>query len=291
LALEAARYAPGSGQRAALQEALDVAAALDRHPQKPSAPGPAAALSLGLLLWAGPALAAAPALADVAARFTEARGLVASADLKGARAVLEDVLAAGHDGAHLRYDLGTLALEADDLGPAVWHLVTALRLNPGDDDAHHNLAVAQARRVDQLDAGAGGPPIGQGLPGFAVRLPPHGVRVAFGAALGMLGVVLLLLGLLAARPALGRLLGSAIVACLLTGGAFALRLYEEARLRAVVTADTTARKSPDEAGAEAFTAHPGLLGVVVDETAAFVRLRLDNGVDAWLPSKAVRVVP
>ena len=46
----------------------------------------------------------------------------------------------------------------------------------------------------------------------------------------------------------------------------------------------------DGAGEEDFIAHAGLVGVVVDESGAFLKLRLENGVESWFERKALGMI-
>ncbi|OGQ16827.1 MAG: hypothetical protein A2138_24260 [Deltaproteobacteria bacterium RBG_16_71_12] len=193
----------------------------------------------------------------------------------------------GIDGRDLRYNLGTLALELDRLGEAVLHLRTARRFDPRDDDVRHNLEVALARRTDRLAGEASTAPL------FALgeAVPPAAARFAFALPLALLGAAL------CARGALERRWLSIVVAALTAiaavGGAvwLARRTFEATREAVVLAVEAPAFKEPNESAATAFTAHAGLWGRVVDEEGAFVRVRLDNGLEVWLARAATAVLP
>ncbi len=230
-------------------------------------------------------------LATVDPRIEEAQQLAAHGETVAARgqyeAILRDLEAGGADGsAALHYNLGTLALNDDDVGAAVLHLLAAYRRDPGHEDVVHNLARAQDVREDRVEAGASASLSVATLGG---RLPPRGARVAAGLAFALLGVVF------AWRAVLGRRLPGVLVVLVTvvagaTLAAWGARRAFERRVLVVVLEPTVARSSPD-ARADGFDVHPGLSGERVDATAEWWRVRLENGLDVWLSSTAARVVP
>lgn len=232
---------------------------------------------------------AATATMAADARVKDAERLAAHGELSAARdqyqALHDELVTSGATtSAALHYNLGTLALSLDDVGPAVLHLTAATRRDPIDDDAHHNLEVALARRADQVSS--------TGSQAVGARLPAGPVQLAFGLALGLLGVVLAISGLGAGRfaAAVRRALGPVAVMVLVTGALAALRHHADGVDVAVTMLDTEARPQP-EASAKGFTIHPGLTGVVVAEQQGYLRLRLENGIDVWVEHAAVRLVP
>lgn len=222
-------------------------------------------------------------------RVREAERLAAHGELDAARAQLQTI----HDelqgsgaptSAGLHYNLGTLALGVDDVAGAVLHLAAAARRAPLDDDIRHNLEVALARRADQVSHSTAHAP--------GARLPPGPVRLAFGLAVALLGLLIALTSTTsgtAARVARAGLLPVGVVV-VIAAGLLLLRWQADASDVAVVMGDTEARSQP-EAGASGFTVHAGLTGVVVAEQQGFVRLRLENGVDVWIERGAVQLVP
>jgi hypothetical protein len=222
-------------------------------------------------------------------RIREAERLAAHGELEAARAQLQTI----HDelrdsgaetSAALHYNLGTLALGVDAIGEAVLHLGAAARRDPLDDDIRHNLDTALARRADQVSAGVAHAP--------GARLPPGPVRLGFGIAIALLGVVIALWGAGRGRVAdaarrLWPVFAGAVVVCAVLLG---LRWRADATAVAVVMGETEARPQPD-ASATGFGVHAGLTGVVIAEQQGFLRLRLENDVDVWVAHDAVQLVP
>jgi hypothetical protein len=232
-----------------------------------------------------------PVLLHVAAvdpRIAEAQQLAAHGETAAARgqyaAVLHDLQQSGADGsAALHYDLGTLALVDDDVGAAMLHLLAAWRRDPGHDDIAYNLARAQEARQDRVEASS------SSLGALGGRLPPRGVRLVAALAAVLGGFALALRGALGPRvPAALVAVTGVVVAVAFS--ALAARAAFDRRVLVVVMEATTARSSPDDK-ADGFEVHPGLTGERVDVTASWWRVRLENGLDVWVPARAAKVVP
>lgn len=243
---------------------------------------------VALLVLAG----ASPALA-ADARFAEAEALARKDEPAAATDLYRALLAEGKDGAALRYNLGTLALEEGRVGDAVLHLLAARRLAPGDDDVRHNLEVALEARADRL----GGEPVVSFVPALGASVSPAAARWGLAVPLALLGVALALLGVFdpSSRPR-ARKITVAVAATLavvaLAGGVVraARASVESTRVAVVVVDSTPALKDPEAGAPEAFVAHAGLYGDVVDETGGFLRVRFENGLEAWLAEADVRLV-
>ena len=235
-----------------------------------------------VVLCATAALASDPRLDDALRLAGRGETAAARAQLQ---TIHDELQASGAPtSAALHYNLGTLALSDDDVADAVLHLLAAARRDPTDDDVRHNLEVALARRADQVS--------GSGSRSLGARLPPGPVRLAWGAALALLGLVsgLALAG--TGRGArLGRsVLGPALVGAVVAGLFWWLRVQAESAEIAVILGDVEARAQPDSR-ATGFTAHAGLTGNVIAEQEGFTRLRLENGLDVWVERSSVRLVP
>lgn len=238
------------------------------------------------------ALGATGALAqDLAAKLGEAESLATRGKTAAAIDAYRALLDEGVDSQALHYNLGTLYLEEGELGRGVVHLKAALARAPDDADAAHNLDVALSTRTDQL--------VGVG-PGLSV-IEQLGRGIApTQARLAALAPWLLLMLTLAAAPWLPtrlRRLRAVVVAtmCVLSlagGGVLYARMQVEAQTLFVVVAEQTpALKGPSNDAAMNFEAHAGLFGTEQGSQAGYVRLRLDNGLEAWFSLDDVTRVP
>jgi hypothetical protein len=217
-------------------------------------------------------------------RLAQAEMLAKKRELDGAADLYRALLAEGRDGTDLRYNLGTLCLEVGDIGCAVVHLRAAARMDPRDDDVRHNLAVAFEARADRL-AGA---PVVDPLRVVGARVPPLVARWALALPLALLGFAFVLMAMLHSpvRATASTAAMVAAVASIVGGGVYACRVIVEATEEAVVIVpETPALKEPDPGAAVAFTAHAGLHGEVVGrslDASDLLRLRFDNGIEAWI---------
>ncbi|MFZ9886945.1 MAG: hypothetical protein ACO3JL_05525 [Myxococcota bacterium] len=238
------------------------------------------------LLTAGP-VTATPEATDRA--LDEAERLVVEGRRVAAIDAYRSLLSQGVDSAALRYNLGTLFLEEGELGHAVLHLETALLRDPRFEDARYNLEVARKLLVDHIDVP------NQGVPSRSSTVSRW--RTDELAWFSLLCLTLLA-GAAAAWPWTSqhrrakRLCSACVaVALVLTLSSTALlwgRLVDERTRRAVVLVrEVEARVAPAPEAAPTFVAHAGLLGTIVAEEAGYVRLRLSNGLDAWLPQTAI----
>jgi tetratricopeptide (TPR) repeat protein len=239
------------------------------------------------------------ALAVEDARLRQAEQLAKKKEREAAmdlyRAVLDDASAAAPklDGADVRYNLGTLCLESGDLGCAVLHLRAAARLDPLDDDVRHNLDVALEARTDRL----AGSPVVDPVREIGARVPPFAARLALAVPLALLGLALVLVAFAPARArAAARVIASVAALACVAGAVvyFARRSVESTREAVVTVPETPALKEADTSSTVAFTAHAGLHGdVMASETTAngeLLRVRFENGLEAWLKRSDVAVI-
>lgn len=228
---------------------------------------------------------ASPSSADM--RIAEAERLARAGENAAARTALAALLEDGRDGASVRYNLGTLALEAGELGEAVLQLKAALRRDPSHDDARYNLALALEASVDRFEGADEAVPLG-------ASLPPEATRLAAAAGMAVVG---LLLGLHAfaagrARARLARGLVAAVAGMMVSWALLGLRWsYEQTPEFVVMAPATAARKEPDPKGRVAFEVHAGASGVRIGEEGGFLRLRFPNGLEAWVTQDEVAAVP
>ena len=98
-------------------------------------------------------IAAPLLLLALAAPLDDARAAVAQAgDYPAASTAYGEVVREIPGCGDLEYDLGTVAAQAAQVGPAVLHLERALKLSPWDSDARQNLEKIRGRRVDKVAA-------------------------------------------------------------------------------------------------------------------------------------------
>jgi hypothetical protein len=209
----------------------------------------------------------------------------------------EALVAAGVQHEHLFYNLGNayyrLASQRDDqLGSAIFNYERALRVAPGFEDASYNLGVAReavaAKVVDRIEAAEGDPlwvsiatrlSIAQLTIGFlvldcllfgalvALRFLPSG----FARATVMVGTVFVGVG--------GAVLGALLWAH--------VHFVSSVEVGIVLRDETQLREAAMQPARDGARVHAGLRVHVVGRESGWVRVRLANGHEGWLPQKEV----
>jgi len=244
---------------------------------------PALLIALSL---AWPALAAAPQ-----ERFDAANDLYLEGRVEEAITAWGALRASGElCSPDVEYNLGTAYLERDDLGRAVFHLERAALLSAADHDARHNLDLARSRAL-----GTGGDLSDVVVPGWdrVLRQVPFGRIVSPFLVSWVVLFLLLILRHLATDPrARRRLAYAAAVALVLVaaGGVVllgALHARHGIRRGILLEEDSHAREMPDAVAPVVFTAPAGTEVRVFERERGFVRVRLPNGIAAWVPEEQV----
>jgi tetratricopeptide (TPR) repeat protein len=205
---------------------------------------------------------------------------------------LEDL---GVESAALSYNRGTAEARLGNLGRAVRHYERVLRIEPGHEDARHNLKLVRefiARRASEAGRDAElAPAVG----------PWRAVLDRFSsrsAALGLLGFHLLLFAVLIVRRfvlsetprlTLGVLAG-VLAVLTLAGGALAIGKYiqEADTTEAVVIRRGTLEvmEGPDSE-VERFAIEEGSRVTLLEHNDGWARLRDGQGRDGWAPAEAL----
>lgn len=208
---------------------------------------------------------------------------------------LERLLAVPVEHEDVHYNLGCAYFRLGRLGPAVYHFERALALDPSAEDARFNLetsrALVAARVKDEIKGAAGDP--------WWVRavslLGPHTWAILFlclwWATLGAIFVVRRMShgparsGLVAA----GSLVGVVTLLCALL---LAGRIYLGVRVpMGIVLPDQLAvREGPHGSTKVSFTVHAGLRVRLQARGDGWLRVRLANGLEGWVPQREVGVL-
>lgn len=207
----------------------------------------------------------------------------------------ESTVASGIVHEDLFYNLGNAYFRIGKMGPAIYNYERALRIEPGLADAEYNLAVAREvvteRVVDRLKGAEEDPFWIRAVTFFSISE----LTIAF-----LIFDLLLFAGLITLRF-LPMGFARAVVAVLVvfTGvGAVGsgvllnqhLYVLEEVH-QAIVTADQVLlREGPDAALAERGQLHAGLRVRILERQGEWTLVRLANGVEGWVPGRAIGVL-
>lgn len=242
------------------------------------------AICLGLA-WSSAALAQGRSYADGNDAYKDGR-------YTDAVRAYESVLAGGVHHENLYYNLGNAYFRNGQLGPAIYNYERSLKIAPRFQDARFNADLARSavaeRVVDRLE-GAEKAPIwirsvtyfstGQLIVAFLL------INAAFFLALVVirfLSTGLVRTALIVTNAFIAVALATSFV--LVSGHIYYL---ERVELGVVVSDRAFLREGADETLQERAEVHPGLRVRILDRETGWLRVRLANKVEGWIPQHAI----
>lgn len=231
---------------------------------------------------------------SISAKFDTANQAYLRGDFSTARREYEEVARERAQDAPVLYNLANAYFREGRLGPAIYAYERALALNssgPGSDDIVFNLRIARAaanKLARTKLQGSDRPPWWEQV---LTALPPNAVGVIFlilwtAFFIGLIFVKRLAEVTKATVVALTASCG--IAACLLGTWLTARAWYDETVVRGIVLPDRIeAREGPDPSHRATFPLHAGLRVRIVDHDSSWLRVRLSNGLEGWLPEQEI----
>ena len=212
-----------------------------------------------------------------------------AADYGAAIELYRGLLAAGHDGGRLHYNLGNAYLRNGELGRAIAAYLRGRARLPRDGDLRANLEFARQSARDAI-APPAPPPLVATL--FFWHFALSRAELAWlVAALNLLlwstlGVRLWRPALPASKGAIALLLGLLIA----TGGSLAVRTLSPARTVVVVPQEIPAFTAPDAESTLRFKLHAGSELRLRGRRDGWLRIALPGGEQGWIQSDWAEVV-
>ena len=197
----------------------------------------------------------------------------------------------GYEGVSLFYNLGNAYYKQDKLGYAILYYEKALKISPNDGDVQHNLAIANAKTIDRIDT----------LPKFFIFQIWESL-LSFFSIKGWtyLAYLLFLLILLAAgiyfftkRPAIQRysFFSGLLILCLFILSVIILTINvnreQNIKQGIIIVQSVSAKQGPDVSNNDAFVIHEGLKVRMEDRVDNWVKIRLNDGKEGWLPESDI----
>lgn len=243
------------------------------------------------------ALSAAASTARAEESYAAANDAYLAGDYAEAVRQYEALVAAGVRHEDLFYNLGNAyfrlaAREDDRLGAAIYNYERALRVAPGFDDAEYNLRVSRAavedKVVDRLEEAQGDPL----WVSVATRFSISQLTLAFLAINFVFFGILIALRFLASGFLRTTLLVATVfigISGTATGGLLWAHAHflSSVDLGIVLPDETRLRESAGQPPRDGAQVHAGLRVHVVEREPGWVRVRLANGHEGWLPRNAV----
>jgi len=226
--------------------------------------------------------------------FDQANQLYLNGEYSAARDEYQKIINSGFESAELYYNLGNAFYKLGQIPPAILYYEKALILNPKDVDLQFNLDLANRLVVDKIN------PLNE----FFLRkwiLSFAGVFKADAWGYLSLGAFFLLLTIAAIAYATR---GFRYRKLIVSGGALFLvilifslvlgsiqnkqTIHPDSAI--VFTSSLTAKSSPDAGGTDLFVIHEGLKVKIIDRVGTWIRIRLADGNEAWIPENSVEQI-
>ncbi len=204
----------------------------------------------------------------------------------------------GVHNATLSYDIGTTYARLGKLGKAVQHYEQALRLDPGQDDTRHNLAIIRefiARRASEAGRDADLAPAAGPWRAVLDRFSSRGAAVIFlvfhVALFLVLGVRRFVFAEMP-RLSLGVLAGVLLILSLATGAVAVGKWHQDHYAReAVVVADNQIEvMEGPRSEVMRFALEEGSRVGVLEEKSGWIRIMDSEGRDGWAPAPSLGII-
>jgi len=286
---EEARFSPGAvdseSQRKTLDEAAELIKLIERSRKRDT---PMAAIAF---VGVASLLGTPSAQADVFdAAWNRGNDAYQTGNYAAARTAYEEIDRQGVVSSDLYYNLGVAHFRLGDLGRATWNFERTLELDPDDDDASFNLK--QVRKLlalsshDKIEGGDVAPLWIR----VVTQVSPSMEAWVF-VALYLLAFALLFLRLRASPGSrMGYTAGFAVTGLLaLLAGVllFGRVSLDQIPFGIVLPKSVDCKDGADSNYRTSFTLHAGLRVRIVDQDTQWVRIRLHNGLEGWVPENSV----
>jgi len=223
---------------------------------------------------------------DIDSMYHRANNLYQQGQYEPALEQYNAVILSGKESADLYYNMGNAAYRSNSIGHAILYYEKALKLEPANEDAIHNLNFVSRYRLDTFEE----VPvffIGAWITG-SVQMFPEQTWSVLALAFFIMILTGLLIYLFSARMVLKKLgFISGLVALFL----FVITLFSAlSRHGDIVNPDTgiilapsvVVRSSPSESGTELFILHEGTKVKVNEEVSYWQNIRLIDGREGWI---------
>ncbi|MFH0761763.1 MAG: tetratricopeptide repeat protein [Bacteroidota bacterium] len=220
--------------------------------------------------------------------------LYLNGDYSGAKEEYLKIINSGYESAALYYNTGNSCYKLGQIPSAILFYERALLISPRDEDIRFNLNLANQLVIDKIN------PISEFFVKRWIKSLASSSSVNTWAIMSLIVFVLLacvVVIFFATRGSKYRqlLITAGIVMILLWITSFTFTVLQDQRINhgnyAIVFAPTiTAKSSPDNGGTDLFVLHEGLKIKITDQVGTWIRIRLADGNEAWIPSGTVEKI-
>ena len=215
-------------------------------------------------------------------------------DFETAVTHFEAALQHGQESEALYYNLGNAYYKLDNIGRAILNYERAKRLAPADKDVDFNLQIAQLRVVDKIPSPEAD---------FFFKLWNSIKNVLSLEQLAVLTLVLyilfiaiLVMRLLLKNKTVNRTSRHAwlpvFIVLLFTASLFMIRVRQDLKVNygVILVEKVSVVSSPAVDATEMFALHEGVKIRIIAHSGEFMRIRLTDGKDGWVPMGALEII-
>lgn len=223
--------------------------------------------------------------------FDKANQLYLNGDYSSAREEYQKIINSGFESVELYYNLGNAFYKLGQIPSAILYYEKALVLNPKDVDIQFNLDLANRLVVDKIN------PINEFFLRKWVRAFAGILKADAWGYLSLFSFILMLSAAVFAYAAKGfrfrklMLTGGAllvvVLVCSFLLGSIQNKQSVHPDSAIVFSSSLTAKSSPDPGGTDLFVIHEGVKVTITDQVGSWIRIRLADGNEAWIPQNSV----
>lgn len=226
--------------------------------------------------------------------FDKANQLYLSGDYSSAREEYQKIINSGFESAELYYNLGNTFYKLGQIPSAILYYEKALILNPKDVDIRFNLELANQLVVDKIN------PVNEFFLKKWIRNFAAVLKADTWGFISLMAFALLLGAIVSAYVArgfryrklmvTGGILMVALLSLSVVMGIIRYRQTAYPESAIIFSSSLTAKSSPDAGGTDLFVIHEGVKVKITGRVGAWIRIRLADGNEAWIPENSVEKI-
>jgi len=224
--------------------------------------------------------------ANIDSLFREANRMYELGQYEPALERYNAVILSGSESSELYYNMGNSAYRSNSIGHAILYYEKALKLDPANEDAIHNLDYVSRYRLDAFDE-LPSYFLGIWISGFVQIFPEKtwSILAIIFFALLLAGLIIYLFSNYIAVKKLGFISGVAALALFAITFSSAVSRHKDIvnpDSGIILTPSVVVRSSPSESGTELFILHEGTKILVNEEVSGWQNIRVVDGREGWI---------